>query len=142
MSLDEKFRIRSRISDTKQIRVPIGTDLTSYGAGDGAAGTVVLVEDVLAILVNDVAIDESKVTTEIVNAAKQIDRYSAVATSAETWKAGELIYYDGTTKKFTNVAGNLKPCGQVLEPKASGAGYGLIEFDGTGAGEGIPDITP
>lgn len=55
----------------------------------------------------------------------------AEKTSPQVWAAGQTIYFDPATSKFTNVAGALVACGFVIDPALSADTVGgMIAFRG------------
>lgn len=120
----------------QSLPVPVGTNL---GAGNGVAGFFFKLAGMLVVLARAVAVDAGTgLTTAIGEAYHKVPDIDVVATAAETWAAGEPIYFDSGTSKFTNVKGNLSAVGCVKKPKAGAAATGTIEL----TGQIDPDITP
>lgn len=135
MSLTEKLKLRCEIMECNTVTLPAGTAMG--GAID--AGTPKVFNDVLAIAITDVAVDDSD---DSVDKSEWITRAPKIEVDRDTgdsaWSVGSLVYYNGTN--FTTTSTNLNACGIVVEPAGTDDSTGVIRFVGDNISVGTPDI--
>lgn len=136
--MTELLQLRCPLEQCKTIVIPTGTDLTSFSNG-GNAGSWGKVNGVLVVLKNTVSLDANKLTLSDTVGIYYAQNVGGPTKAAETWKAGEPVYFDGTAKAFTNVKGNLSAVGVAAEAKtAANVTSGPVDL----TGEIDPDVTP
>lgn len=136
MSLTENFKLRCPLGECRTINLPLGTAM----GGAITAGTPKIFSGVLAIALDNVAVDGSNNSTHSsvwVTYAPKI-QVTKVANTGRTWAVGQKLYYNATA--FTDLATNLGCCGYSLEAKLATDVTGLMCFIGDNIAI-TPDIT-
>ncbi len=101
---------RAKISDGKSVvvTVPENTEI--------AAQTFVLLDGFFGVAMESVKTGAGE-TAEIAISIEQAEYETDQITAADTYKAGDLLYFKESTKKFTTVAENNRLVGRVTSGK-------------------------
>jgi len=101
---------RAKISDGKSVvvTVPENTEI--------AAQSFVLLDGFFGVAMESVKTGAGE-TAEIAISIEQAEYETDQITAADTYKAGDLLYFKESTKKFTTVAENNRLVGRVTSGK-------------------------
>jgi len=115
----ERIKLRCPVSACLTIRVPAGTTCVEDATGYAYAGQVIVLNNILVVLMETVAVSAGPVTAAECLAAYDIPDIEVPADAADTFVPGGLVYYDLASAQFTVTSTNVTAVGISLEAKAT-----------------------